>query len=137
MVNIEHINPGTPVAGPYTPGVKAGNLLFVSGQGAKQGTTEIKEQAYSVLENIKAIVEAAGGTVANIIHIKVYLRDMNDFGKMNRTYKKFFNDNGVTEKFPSRTTIEVSNLPVASMLLEIDAIASISVSYTHLRAHET
>ncbi|TFG19810.1 MAG: RidA family protein [Promethearchaeota archaeon] len=125
MVNIEHINPGTPVAGPYTPGVKVGNLLFVSGQGAKQGTTEIKEQAYSVLENIKAIVEAAGGTVANIIHIKVYLRDMNDFGKMNRTYKKFFNDNGVTEKFPSRTTIEVSNLPVASMLLEIDAIASI------------
>lgn len=125
MVNIEHINPGTPVAGPYTPGVKVGNLLFVSGQGAKQGTTEIKEQTYSVLENIKAIVEAAGGTVANIVHIKVYLRDMNDFGKMNRTYKKFFDDNGVTEKFPSRTTIEVSNLPVASMLLEIDAIASI------------
>lgn len=125
MVNIEHINPGTPVAGPYTPGVKVGNLLFVSGQGAKQGTTEIKEQTYSVLENIKAIVEAAGGTVANIVHIKVYLRDMNDFGKMNRTYKKFFDDNGVTEKFPSRTTVEVSNLPVASMLLEIDAIASI------------
>ena len=125
MVDIEHINPGTPVAGPYTPGVKVGNLLFISGQGPKQGATDIKEQAYSILENIKAIVEAAGGKVANLVHIKVYLRDMNDFGKMNRTYKKFFADNGVTENFPSRTTLEVSGLPVASMLLEIDAIASI------------
>lgn len=125
MVDIEHINPGTPVAGPYTPGVKLGNLLFVSGQGPKQGATEIKEQTYTVLENIKAIVEAAGGSVANIVHIKVYLRDINDFGKMNRTYKKFFNDNGVTEKYPSRTTIEVSGLPVASMLLELDAVALI------------
>ena len=125
MVDIEHINPGSPVAGPYTPGVKVGNLLFVSGQGAKQGATEIKDQVYSVLENIKAIVEAAGGTVANIVHIKVYLRDMNDFGKMNRTYKKFFNDNGVDENYPTRTTIEVSGLPVASMLLELDAIALI------------
>ena len=125
MVEIEHVNPGTPVAGPYTPGVKAGNLLFVSGQGPKQGATEIKEQTYTVLENIKAIVEAAGGSVANIVHIKVYLRDMNDFGRMNRTYKKFFNDCGVAEKFPSRTTIGVSDLPVASMLLELDAVALI------------
>jgi 2-iminobutanoate/2-iminopropanoate deaminase len=125
MPDIEYINPGTPVAGPYTPGVKVGNLLFVSGQGAKQGTTDIKDQTYSVLENVKAIVEFAGGKVSNIVHIKVYLRDMKDFGKMNRTYKKFFEDHGVTENFPSRTTIEVSNLPVASMLLEIDAIASL------------
>jgi 2-iminobutanoate/2-iminopropanoate deaminase len=125
MVELEHINPGTPVAGPYTPGVKVGNLLFVSGQGPKQGTTDIKEQTYTVLENIKEIVEAAGGIVANIIHIKVYLRDMNDFGKMNRIYKKFFNDNGVTEKYPSRSTLEVSNLPVAAMLLELDAVALI------------
>ena len=125
MVDLEHINPGTPVAGPYTPGVKVGNLLFISGQGPKQGAMDIKEQAYSVLENIKAIVEAAGGKVANLVHIKVYLRDMNDFGKMNRIYKKFFEDNGITEKFPTRTTLEVSGLPVASMLLEIDAIASI------------
>jgi len=125
MVDLEHINPGTPVAGPYTPGIKVGNLLFISGQGPKQGAVDIKEQAYSVLENIKAIVEAAGGKVANLVHIKVYLRDMNDFGKMNRIYKKFFEDNGITEKFPTRTTLEVSGLPVASMLLEIDAIASI------------
>ena len=125
MVDLEHINPGTPVAGPYTPGVKSGNLLFISGQGPKQGVTDIKEQTYSVLENIKTIVEAAGGTVANLVNIKVYLRDMNNFGKMNRTYKKFFTDNGITDNFPSRTTLEVSGLPVASMLLELDAIASI------------
>jgi len=125
MVEKEYVNPGTPVAGPYTPGVKVGNLLFVSGQGPKQGATEIKEQTYTVLENIKAIVEAAGGSVANIVHIKVYLRDINDFGKMNRTYQKFFNDNGVTENYPSRSTMEVSGLPVASMLLELDAVALI------------
>ncbi|MFX0056805.1 MAG: RidA family protein [Candidatus Heimdallarchaeota archaeon] len=125
MPDNEYIHPGTPVAGPYTPGVKVGNLLFVSGQGPKQGATDIKDQTYTTLENIKAIVEAAGGSVSNIIHIKVYLRDMNNFGKMNRTYKKFFEDNGVTKDFPSRTTIEVSNLPVASMMLEIDAIASL------------
>jgi 2-iminobutanoate/2-iminopropanoate deaminase len=125
MPDIEHINPGTPVAGPYTPGVKVGNLLFISGQGPKQGTTDIKDQTYTVLENIKAIVEAAGGKVSNIVHTKVYLRNMKDFGKMNRTYKKFFEENGVTKNYPSRSTLEVSNLPVASMLLEMDAISSL------------
>ncbi|MFX0175093.1 MAG: RidA family protein [Candidatus Hodarchaeota archaeon] len=125
MPDNEYIHPGTPVAGPYTPGVKVGNLLFVSGQGPKQGATDIKDQTYTTLENVKAIVEAAGGKVSNIAHIKVYLRDMNNFGKMNRIYKKFFEDNGVSKDFPSRTTIEVSNLPVASMMLEIDAIASL------------
>ena len=58
MVDIEVINPGTPVAGPYSPGVKVGNLLFVSGQVSKPGTTDIKEQTRSVLDNIKKIVEA-------------------------------------------------------------------------------
>jgi 2-iminobutanoate/2-iminopropanoate deaminase len=125
MPDNEYINPGTPVAGPYTPGVKVGNLLFVSGQGPKQGATDIKDQTYTTLENIKAIVEAAGGKVSDIVHTKVYLRDMKDFGKMNRSYKNFFEENGVTKDFPSRSTIEVSNLPVASMLLEIDAIAAL------------
>ncbi len=125
MVDIEKIHPGTPVAGPYSPGIKVGNLLFISGQGPAQGTTDIKEQTISTLENIKKIVEAAGGTVANIVNITVFLKDMKNFGKMNRAYRKFFEDNGVTEKFPARTTIEVSDLPVPSMLLEINAIAAL------------
>ncbi|MHA1328613.1 MAG: RidA family protein [Promethearchaeota archaeon] len=95
MVDIEKIHPGTPVAGPYSPGIKVGNLLFISGQGPAQGTTDI------------------------------FLKDMKNFGKMNRAYRKFFEDNGVSERFPARTTIEVSDLPVPSMLLEINAIAAL------------
>ncbi|MFX1586728.1 MAG: RidA family protein [Promethearchaeota archaeon] len=123
MVDIKKINPGTPVAGPYNPGIKTENLLFISGQGPAQGTTDIKDQTYTALENIKKIVLAAGGKVGNIVNTTVFLRNMEDFGKMNRTYEKFFNDNGVTENFPARATVEVSNLPLTSMLIEISAIA--------------
>ncbi len=121
----EYIRPGTPVAGPYTPGVKTGNLLFVSGQGPAVGTDNIKDQTRTTLENIKTIVEAAGLKVANIVKTSVFLKNMKDFGKMNRTYKKFFEDNGVMENFPARTTVEVSNFPAAGMLVEIEAIALI------------
>ena len=123
MVNKEIISPGLPVAGPYNPGIKAGNLLFISGQGPAQGTTDIKEQTYTTLENIKKIVEAGGGKVSNIVSVNVYLKKMDDFGIMNKEYKKFFNDNGITENFPTRVTVEVSNLPLAMMLIEISAIA--------------
>lgn len=125
MVDIEIINPGTPVAGPYNPGIKAGNLLFISGQGPTQSIAEIKDQTYSVLEKIKKVVEAAGGSVSNIVNTTVFLKNMEDFSEMNRTYKKFFDDNGVTEKYPTRSTVEVSNLPLAFMLVEIDAIAAL------------
>ena len=123
MVDIKNINPGTPVAGPYNPGIKAGNLLFISGQGPAQGKTDIKDQTYTALENIKKVIEAAGGKVSNIVNTTVFLRNIKDFIKMNRSYEKFFNDNGVTENYPARATVEVSNLPLASMLIEISAIA--------------
>ena len=122
MVNIEKVSPGTPVAGPYSPGIKTGNLLFVSGQGSMQGS-EIKGQTYSALENIKKIVKAAGGDVSNIVNITVFLRNMEDFSIMNMSYKEFFNNNGILETYPARTTVEVSNLPLNTMLIEINAIA--------------
>ncbi|MBD3197292.1 MAG: hypothetical protein GF317_19715 [Candidatus Lokiarchaeota archaeon] len=124
MVEKEIIDPGTPKAGPYNPGIKAGNLIFVSGQGPKPGATEIKEQTLTTFENVKAILEAGGAKVSDIVKVTVYLNDMSDFRKMNRAYKKFFENNGINEKFPARTTIEVANLPVASMKLEIDVIAA-------------
>lgn len=123
MTDFEIINPGTPVAGPYNPGIKVGNLLFISGQGPAQGMDNIKDQTRSELENIKKIVEAAGGKVSNLVKLTVFMTNIKDFGKMNRTYKKFFEDNGVTENFPTRTTVEISNFAVASMQIEIDAIA--------------
>jgi 2-iminobutanoate/2-iminopropanoate deaminase len=125
MVNVEYIRPGTPVAGPYTPGVKAGNFLFVSGQGPAAGTSDIKDQTLTVLENIKKIVEAAGLKVSDIIKTTVFLKDIKDFGKMNRAYQKFFEDNGVKESFPARSTFQVANLPAPIMLIEIEAIAVI------------
>lgn len=125
MANIKYFSLGTPVAGPYSPGVKVGNLIFVSGQGPTAGKMDIKEQTLSTLENIKKILEAAGIEVSKIVKVSVFLKNIKDFGKMNRTYKKFFETNGVTDKFPARTTVEISNLPTAEMLIEIDAIATI------------
>ena len=123
MVDIEMINPGTPVAGPYNPGIKAGNLLFISGQGSAQSKEDIKEQTLSSLKKIKSIVEAGGGKISNIVKATVFLKNIEDFSKMNAVYKKFFNDNGVSESFPSRAAVEVSNLPLPNMLIEISAIA--------------
>jgi len=123
MVDIEMINPGTPVAGPYNPGIKAGNLLFISGQGSAQSEEDIKEQTLSSLKKIKSIVEAGGGKISNIVKATVFLKNIEDFGKMNAVYKKFFNDNGVSEAYPSRAAVEVPNLPLPSMLIEISAIA--------------
>jgi 2-iminobutanoate/2-iminopropanoate deaminase len=123
MPDIEMINPGTPVAGPYNPGIKAGNLIFISGQASAQSDEDIKEQTLSTLNKIKKIVEAGGGKVSNIVSTTVFLRNNSEFSEMNGVYKKFFNDNGVLEAYPSRATVEVSNLPLASMKIEISAIA--------------
>ena len=123
MPNIEIINPGIPVAGPYNPGIKVGNFIFISGQGSAQSKEDIKEQTLTTLNKIKTIVEAGGGKISNIVKATVYLKDINDFSKMNTVYKKFFNDNGVSESYPSRAALEASNLPLSSMLIEISAIA--------------
>ncbi len=123
MPDIEIINPGTPVAGPYNPGIKAGNLLFISGQGSAQSEEDIKEQTLDTLNKIKTIVEAGGGKISNIVKATVFLKNIKDFNEMNIVYKKFFNDNGVSESYPSRAAVEVSSLPFPSMLIEISAIA--------------
>ena len=123
MPDIKMINPGTPVAGPYNPGIKAGNLIFVSGQGSAQSEEDIKEQTLTTLNKIKTIVEAGGGKISNIVKATVFLKNIKDFNEMNTVYKKFFNDNGVSESYPSRAAVEVSSLPLSSMLIEISAIA--------------
>ncbi|NHI92979.1 MAG: RidA family protein [Candidatus Lokiarchaeota archaeon] len=97
-------------------------MVYVSGQ-AGLPADNVKEQTTKILENIKKLVEAAGGKVSNIVKITVYLKNIKDFNNMNLAYKKFFNDNDVTEKFPARTTVEASNLPIADMLVEIDCVA--------------
>jgi 2-iminobutanoate/2-iminopropanoate deaminase len=113
------------VIGPYSPAVKVGNLLFVSGQIAmKPGTTElagadIETQARQVLENLKGIVTKAGYDMADVVQCTVYLKDINDFAKMNQIYGSYF----IQGRYPTRTTVEVSNLP-RNARIEIAAVAS-------------
>jgi 2-iminobutanoate/2-iminopropanoate deaminase len=110
--------------GPYTPAVKVGAFLYVSGQIAmKPGTTElagddIETQARQVLENVKSNLSKAGYEMADVVQCTVYLKDMNDFAKMNQIYSGFF----VQGCYPTRTTVEVSNLP-AKARIEITAVA--------------
>lgn len=124
MVDIEIIDSGGSKAGPYSLGLKAGNLIFISGQVPDQEVKGIKEQTLSALEKIKKIIEATGANVRNIVKIGVYLKSMDDFKEMNDVYKEFFEQNGVSERFPTRTTIEAI-CPLPTALVEIDAIAVI------------
>lgn len=108
--------------GPYSQAVKVGKFLFISGQLAidpKQGKLvkpDIKDQTERVVENIKAIMEAADYSIADIVQTNVYLSSLTLFRDFNCVYSKYFGD-----KFPARTTVEVKLLPGA--LVEISAIA--------------
>jgi 2-iminobutanoate/2-iminopropanoate deaminase len=111
--------------GPYSQAVIAGNLLFASGQIAidpNSGTVipgGIEEQTRLVLNNISAVLEKANLTLKNVIKTTIYLKDMNDFSKMNEVYSEFF-----TENFPARSAVEVSRLP-KDVQVEIECIAAI------------
>jgi len=118
---------GAPGAvGPYSQGVRAGDLLFVSGQIALDPATGtiveggIEEQTRRVMANLAAILEAGGSSLGRVLRTTVYLVDLGEFDAMNRTYATFFPD----EK-PARVTVEVSRLPRGSRV-EIDAIALVS-----------
>jgi 2-iminobutanoate/2-iminopropanoate deaminase len=124
MVNKKIIDAETPKAGPYSHAVQAGGLIFVSGQGPKPGSTDIKDQTRTAFENVKTILEAADAKVSDIVKVTVYLNDIDDFRKMNRAYKKFFDENGVEGDYPARSAVEAADLPVATMKLEIDVIAA-------------
>ncbi len=124
MTNIKIINAGMPKAGPYSHAVKVDNLIFISGQIPIAETNDIEEQTLSVFKKVKKILEAAGASVAKIVKVTVFLKDLASFQKMNLVYKRFFKQNDVTENFPARTTVEVSNLPGNNTLIEIDVIAA-------------
>ena len=124
MVSIEVIDVDIPKAGPYNLGIKAGNLIFLSGQVTTPDARDIKEQTFAAFGKIKNVLEAAGASVSNIVKVSVFLKNMADFKEMNQAYKEFFEQNGVSEKFPARTTIEAV-CPLPYGLIEIDAIAVI------------
>lgn len=109
--------------GPYSPVVRAGDFLFVSGQGpidADSGEVlrgTIEEQTELVLNNLKAILEGAGSSLDRVVKTSVFLDKIEDFAAMNAVYATFFPNDP-----PARTTVEAANLPLA-ISVEIDLIA--------------
>jgi 2-iminobutanoate/2-iminopropanoate deaminase len=110
--------------GPYNQAIVAqGSMLFTAGQipmdaesGEIVGTT-IEVQTDKALSNLKAVVEAGGSSLANVIKTTVFMKDMNDFVKMNGVYAKYFDENP-----PSRSAVEVARLP-KDVLVEVECIA--------------
>jgi 2-iminobutanoate/2-iminopropanoate deaminase len=109
--------------GPYSQGIRVGNLLFVAGQipvnpaNGKLIQGSLKEQTSQCMENIKAILAAAGGSLKDIVRTTIYITNMEDFSTINEAYANYFDLDP-----PARTTIQVAALP-KSAPIEIDAIA--------------
>lgn len=111
--------------GPYSQGVKVGNMLFVSGQIPVDPINNeipktIEEQTKQSLENVKAILKEAGIDLSSVVKTTVFLKDLNDFVKMNEVYAMYFDG----EIKPARAAVEVSRLP-KDVKVEIEAIAII------------
>ncbi len=119
---IETKNAPSPI-GPYSQAVQTGNLVFVSGQIGKDpvsGTMKndnIKDEATQVMDNVKAVLAAAGLTMDNVVKTTIYLTDINDFKPVNEVYGSYFKAD-----YPARETVEVSHLP-AGAKVEISVIA--------------
>jgi 2-iminobutanoate/2-iminopropanoate deaminase len=109
--------------GPYSQAIQSGNMLFISGQIAIQRSTgnilksTIEEETGQVMLNLKDILQAAGMTFDNVVKSSIFLKDMNNFPKVNEIYGKYFSANP-----PARETVEVSRLP-KDVNVEISCIA--------------
>ena len=119
-------SPSAPKAiGPYSQAIRAGSLLFVSGQIPIDPDTgdlvqgDIAQQTHRVFGNLKAILEAAGASFDNVVRTTVYLADMNDFAKVNEIYATYF-----SSPAPARATVQAARLPRDSRV-EIDLIAAL------------
>ena len=111
--------------GPYSQGVRMGNLLYTSGQLALDPATGnfveggIAEQTRQSLSNVKAILNEAGTNMGSVIKTTVFLKDMDDFAAMNAVYAEFF-----SEPYPARSAVQVAKLPKDG-LVEIEVIATL------------
>jgi 2-iminobutanoate/2-iminopropanoate deaminase len=112
--------------GPYSQGIRLGNLLFTAGQLALDPQTgemikgDITAQTRQVLKNIKAIVETGGSSMENVLKTTIFLVDFKDYKEMNAVYTEFFG-----KEAPARSTVQVASL-VLGARVEIDAIAWVS-----------
>lgn len=110
--------------GPYSQGVLAGDLLFLSGQlpidpaTGEIVATDIEGQTKQSLTNVKAILESAGCTMDHVVKTTVFLKDINEFAKMNEVYKEFFHEGN----YPARSAIQVAAIPKDAKV-EIEVVA--------------
>ena len=110
--------------GPYSPAIRAGNFLFISGQVGFDPATgalidgDISAQTDQVMRNIGALLEAAGADFAHVVRTTVFLADMGEFAKMNEVYARY-----VVDPPPARSTVQVARLP-RDARVEIDVIAA-------------
>ena len=126
-MNIEHLvfNQGPKRVGPFSHAVKAGGFLFVTGQmptlpndPTKLIAGDISNQTHQVMKNLKTVLVAANSSLENVVFVRIYLVNFEDFDAMNAVYKSYF----LPDKLPARTCIGVTGLAVGASI-EIDLIA--------------
>lgn len=110
--------------GPYSQGIKIGDMVFTSGQlpvnsATGEAVTEIKAATRQSLENVKAVLEEAGSSLEKVVKVVVFIKDMNDFGQVNEVYGEYFKENP-----PARSCVEVARLP-KDCVIEIEAVATV------------
>ena len=110
--------------GPYSQAIVSGNTVYCSGQiPINPETGDIPEgvsaQAHQVFKNIKNLIEAAGSSIDNVVKTTVFIKDMNDFAKINEIYAEYF-----TEPYPARSCVEVARLP-KDVSLEVETIVEL------------
>ena len=113
-----------PAIGPYSQGMRFGNLVYTSGQlpinpETGEVSEDTKEQAHQCLKNLKAVLQAAGSSLNRVKKVTVFVRDMDEFSNINEVYKQYFK-----VPFPVRTLVEVSRLP-KDVKVEIEALATV------------
>ena len=120
-----HSNTAPQAIGPYSQAIKAGSMVFLSGQIPLNPETmelvsdDVAAQTHQVFKNLIAVAEAAGGSLANAVKLTIYLTDLGDFAVVNEIMAGYFN-----EPYPARATIQVSALPKGSAV-EIDAVLAL------------
>ena len=117
-----HTDKAAELGGPYSQAIIYKDMIYLSGQGAVDPSTNqlttgtIEKEARLALENIKIIMESAGSSLDNVLQVSVYLTDIREYARFNDVYRKYFND-----PMPARTCVEVKQLPFG-LRIEIDTV---------------
>jgi 2-iminobutanoate/2-iminopropanoate deaminase len=124
--NVVHTDKAPKAIGPYSQAICTESMIYTAGQigldpvSGELVASTVEEQTHQALTNLQNVIEAAGSTIGHVVKTTVFLKDMNDFPKMNAIYAEFFGDNP-----PARSTVAVAGLPKGG-LVEIEAIVLIA-----------